>query len=67
MQDRESSGELALQSPDEKLSGPARIAGVSDKERLAWAMATVDLCLRRIDVLEQQVASIQLALPRGLP
>lgn len=62
-----SNGETELQTPEHMPVGPARIAGVSDKERLAWAMRTIDLVLLRVGVLEDQMASVQVALPRGIP
>lgn len=62
-----SNGETELQTPEHMPVGPARIAGVSDRERLAWAMRTIDIVLMRVCVLEEQVGSLQMAAPRGIP
>lgn len=54
---KSANGEVELQTPEYALRGPVRTASGNP---LADA-------IRRITVLEEQVASLQLAMPRELP
>ncbi len=54
---KSANGEVELQTPEYALRGPVRTAAGNP---LADA-------IRRITVLEEQVASLQLAMPRELP